>query len=108
GVEVAQAPGVFWRTVFVTFMPAYVLINNTAQQLLVGQLNCPARCMLEPGERAVFHWMDTSAPRHERQMRIAFNLPGCGWSGGFGVDGVNSFDAKVWPSRCVAVSLSLS
>lgn len=109
GVDIEQAPGVFWRTSFATFMPAYVLVNNTRHELLVGQFACPPRLRMSAGERCVFHWTDASTAKSERLMKISFNLPGCSWSGGFRVDGVSSFDVKVWqsPERRVLVHVNV-
>lgn len=105
GIEVRAGKGRYRDTHIVTLAPRFQLHNQSQHKIQFAQ-RCYANTVRDPLAEAThlqalphstlaFHW-----PRLDRDQLLCVRLtdvPGCQWSGGFGVDGVR--DDRVWGSR---------
>eukprot|EP01122_Echinamoeba_exundans_P011264 TRINITY_DN4424_c0_g1_i1.p1 TRINITY_DN4424_c0_g1~~TRINITY_DN4424_c0_g1_i1.p1 ORF type:complete len:3569 (-),score=802.37 TRINITY_DN4424_c0_g1_i1:9-9890(-) len=104
--KISTAPGRFWRTSEIRFLPSVVLVNKTKQTLLYGQFDDEAKIQpgaryeprgriseLLPDDQIPFHWPYMS--RREKFMQINFKDSDTHWSGKFKVDQIDNFMLKV-------------
>ena len=71
----------FWRTKQFVAAARFVLVNRSAQHLLLVQDTMPhAPCSLRANEQAVWHWPRARAPH---RLRLSTSADGWRWSGSF-------------------------
>jgi hypothetical protein len=104
--KISTAPGRFWRTSEIRFLPSVVLVNKTKQILLYGQFDDEAKIQLGahyeprgrisellPDDQIPFHWPYMT--RREKFMQINFKDSDTHWSGKFKVDQIDNFMLKI-------------
>lgn len=68
-VDIALAPGMFHQSRVLTVSPRFLIQNNTASALLLGQLGTPAITLPAGEHPRAFHWNVRPAPPCIRRVR---------------------------------------
>ena len=84
GYDVVLGPGRFSRTRVVTFMPRFVVVNNTSHPLWYKQSGSDVFAVLAAGAERPYHW---ASEEEAKRLRITLDRQaGWEWSPDFAID----------------------